>query len=698
MADVSYPLDTTGISPGNLVRNELHTVTEVNARTYNLLVPVFAPFYIDNHKLEHVLQDGTTRELIPDVDYYPALPYIGASGSIGKMIYGAWSLNTELAVGTIRITYQTLGGDWCADRDYVLEALAAKVYNPRTTVWDIVTDKQEIFPPINHDQNLDYIYDSGELIGSLGRIADAILGQAGQGSGNGYVGHFDDKSNPHKVTAAQVGLDLVDNIATATDVEVEAEALLDKHITLRQLLTLPSLRKLLLHEQDKDNPHAVNKGQLGLENVENIGPVSDQEIADKVPAEKFLTFKQLMDLGFFNIGPVINEKIDDHVTNKANPHEVTAEQVGLGQVPNLPLASDVEVNAGDIVQKLITLRHILMHPVIRSMLDHAENKNNPHDVTKAQVGLRDVENISVATDTEVINRAEVDKHVVLRQLVQSGVFVSGPRAQEIIELHLQDKTNPHAVTADQVGLGNVANLPVATDQEVQDRQPVNAFITLKQLISSGSLDAGGSALQGLSLHLDDKANPHDVTAEQIGLGDVANLRLATDVEISNKDRVNVYFTWKQLIDSGIFSGLDDLGSQFQNHADDINNPHTVTAEQVGLDQVSNLPVASASDVINRISADKYITLAQLIATGVLQLADTTRDDLVSHRDNTNNPHAVSAEQVGLGNVPNLPLATDAEVQAYANVDAFITLKQLMDILKRYSANTGFAEMLYFSKQ
>ena len=178
MADVSYPLDTTGISPDNLVPNELHTVTEVNATTYNLLVPVFAPFYIDNLKIEHVLMDGTIRELVPDFDYYPALPYIGASGSIGKMIYGAVSINTTLANGTIRFTYQTLGGDWCADRDYVLEALANKVYNPRTTVWDIITNKQQLFPPINHDQNLDYVYDSGEMINGLNEIADAILQRA----------------------------------------------------------------------------------------------------------------------------------------------------------------------------------------------------------------------------------------------------------------------------------------------------------------------------------------------------------------------------------------------------------------------------------------------------------------------------------------------------------------------------------------
>ena len=59
----------------------------------------------------------------------------------------------------------------------MLERLATMVYNPRTTVWDIVTNKPNAFPPTNHDQSLDYVYGQQELIDALDRLATAIAAQ-----------------------------------------------------------------------------------------------------------------------------------------------------------------------------------------------------------------------------------------------------------------------------------------------------------------------------------------------------------------------------------------------------------------------------------------------------------------------------------------------------------------------------------------
>ncbi|MCY8051722.1 phage baseplate upper protein [Bacillus spizizenii] len=68
---------------------------------------------------------------------------------------------------------------------------------------------------------------------------------------------------------------------------------------------------------------------------------------------------------------------------------------------------------------------------VQSNLDtHINNKSNPHGVTKNQLGLGNVENVKQAS------KAEFDSHV-------------------------DDTSNPHKVTADQVGLGNVDNVKQA---------------------------------------------------------------------------------------------------------------------------------------------------------------------------------------------------------------------------------------------
>jgi hypothetical protein len=50
-------------------------------------------------------------------------------------------------------------------------------------------------------------------------------------------------------------------------------------------------------------------------------------------------------------------------------------------------------------------------------------------------------------------------------------------------LHLANFQNPHQTTKDQVGLGDVENLPMASDIEVLALSPVDKYITLKQLVS-----------------------------------------------------------------------------------------------------------------------------------------------------------------------------------------------------------------------
>lgn len=174
MPTVTYPLDMSGNNPANLIENELHTVNEAHFKDYYFLVPNFAPFYVDNFSLV-LSNNGNDIPLVEDVDYSFALQYVTGTRVTGKAMYGAVTLHNLNMNGILKVNYQTLGGDQIADRLVVLTTLADKAYNPRTTIWDILTDVPQALPPSPHYQDYDQFFGQEEMVQMLGQIRDAIL-------------------------------------------------------------------------------------------------------------------------------------------------------------------------------------------------------------------------------------------------------------------------------------------------------------------------------------------------------------------------------------------------------------------------------------------------------------------------------------------------------------------------------------------
>lgn len=236
MPQVSYPLDTTGLAATNKVADEPHVLTEVNSASYRILVLDFAPFYQDNFALVYVDQLGNERPMDKDVDFFFTLPYIGASRVINKMVYGAVAIADGITNGSLKVTYQTLGGDYVADVQKAREELVEYAYNPRSVSWDVFVNKPDQFPPLPHTQPLEDFMGMDEVVAELQDIEAAIL--AGPNPGNEVVHHFTDTNNPHETDKAQVGLGDVVNLPMATDEEVTSRNPVDKYVTLRQILLL----------------------------------------------------------------------------------------------------------------------------------------------------------------------------------------------------------------------------------------------------------------------------------------------------------------------------------------------------------------------------------------------------------------------------------------------------------------------------
>jgi len=127
----------------------------------------------------------------------------------------------------------------------------------------------------------------------------------------------------------------------------------------------------------------------------------------------------------------------------------------------------------------------------------------------------------------------------------------------------------------------------------------------------------------------------------------------------------IYITPTQLLDKlktvdGSGSGLDSdkldgeeksyyaKAVDLNNHVEDKNNPHAVTAEQLGADNLL-AEVKKVDGANSGLDADQLDGQHGTYYAKDSDL-DAVSDDLAAHKSNTNNPHSVTAAQLGASNI------------------------------------------------
>lgn len=125
------------------------------------------------------------------------------------------------------------------------------------------------------------------------------------------------------------------------------------------------------------------------------------------------------------------EKVDltGHIQNHNNPHGVTKQQVGLGNVANVEQASKQDFN------------------------NHANNHNNPHSVTKHQVGLGNVDNVRQASyeSVEALKREfqeHEDRLNAIEYMFLQNDFTAPIRTDDGTEHTLLADENGRVIVAD----------------------------------------------------------------------------------------------------------------------------------------------------------------------------------------------------------------------------------------------------------
>lgn len=124
--------------------------------------------------------------------------------------------------------------------------------------------------------------------------------------------------------------------------------------------------------------------------------------------------------------------------------------VGEIQISALPQAalpidlSDIFHLKQGIEDKRCTLEQLLA--------PHASLRNNPHGVTKTQIGLDNVINalqlVAANNLSDIVNVAEARANLQI---------MSSEEVNNLVQQHIKDKSNPHNTTKAQVGLSNVQN-------------------------------------------------------------------------------------------------------------------------------------------------------------------------------------------------------------------------------------------------
>lgn len=93
---------------------------------------------------------------------------------------------------------------------------------------------------------------------------------------------------------------------------------------------------------------------------------------------------------------VIKESLDAHIGNKSNPHNVTKAQIGLGNVQNLAPA-DMPVSTAQATA--IADAKAAGTKAQTNLNAHANRRDNPHNVTRAQLGLATTDQVVFAKTT-----------------------------------------------------------------------------------------------------------------------------------------------------------------------------------------------------------------------------------------------------------------------------------------------------------
>lgn len=216
-------------------------------------------------------------------------------------------------------------------------------------------------------------------------------------------------------------------------------------------------------------------------------------------------------------------------------------------------------------------------------------------------------------------------------------------SKEDFDNHTADHTNPHAVTKTQVGLGNVPNV------STNDQTPTFTAATTLATINSGEkmstiFGKVKLAITNLINHINNKSNPHNCTASQVGAAAKSHTHNAQDINSGvlpvNRGGTGIsYAVTGGLLKGnggGGFSPITGLGALF--------------STEPGSPTFGTLPIEYGGTGVNSLTDLFALITANIFVTG------------------TYDGDGVQGRVIELGFTPKAVLLFDAEGNTHDDVD------------------------------
>lgn len=432
-----YPLDRTGVAVSNLVQGEERQVEKQYNRAF---APYGGPFYGDGVV---VTDKATGKPLTLGTDYQLIYPYTEAIQNLGKPVYQLINLVNK-AYDNVILKYQVVGGPYSYSIDSIVKLINDIQQDDRVVSWGNVWGKPLEFNPSAHLHAATDLYGLEYVVLALEELTRSVI--QGDVASHNVIYDYINRVR----TWAQENFDRLDAEDVALRKEIER---LDGRCDDLQNQLNATNTKLTAHINDKSNPHNTTKAQVGLGSVENYRVATTAEAQQGTLDNLYMTplkvWQAITQYSNANIIPVINA----HINDKNNPHNTTKAQVGLDAVENYRVATQAEAEAG--ASNVLYMTPLRTAQAINRQAGalinaHINDKNNPHNTTKGQVGLGNVQDYPPANDGEAQAGVASDRYLT-------------PRGGKIMYDYLQ------SLDAGQVGVQNNAPLYGSSDRNTNMR-------------------------------------------------------------------------------------------------------------------------------------------------------------------------------------------------------------------------------------
>ena len=326
-----------------------------------------------------------------------------------------------------------------------------------------------------------------------------------------------------------------------------------------------------------------------------------------------------------------SDEVIAHEADTANPHSVTKTQVGLSSVPNLDTTSAVANEHTHSNKATLDAIEEALTTALKGNYDTAYTHSqvttgNPHNVTKSDVGLGNVDNtadadkpVSTAQQTALDLKEDKANKGVANGYAELDASGTVPTAQLP---SFVDDVLEYNTLGDFSATGETGKIYVAKDTNLTYRWSGSAYVEISASLALGETsstayrgDRGKTAYDHSQLTT---GNPHNVTLSDVGG--------TTDHTALSNIGTNTH-------------------TQIDTHIASTSNPHSTS-----VDNLSNATVTTPAD--NNVLAYDA-TSTKWINQTPAEAGLATSSDLTSHTSNTSNPHSVTASQVGIDTLDDI---------------------------------------------